>query len=176
MQERGFTEAWAEAEASAPPGAVGDEKDTIELRHAALAEPMRLVAATEDAQFWIEAGAPNGAGQLKLFTGVPFGFERPAMGPDSMPEMPFWLDNCVRELEPYLDDIAASPDPVRVRFRSYLMSDPAEVAWGPWEFVLGAIVVKGNRVSSVARNGPWHRLIWPRKVYDRETFPTLIPT
>jgi hypothetical protein len=174
MVERLYTEAWAEAEASAPGGDDGDERDTVELRHPALDGPMRLVSGLDDQTFRLEAGAPNGAGEMKLFTAVPFQFGRPAIGPDRTPEMPFILDNCARELAPYIDALVADRTPMKVRFRSYLMSDPEEVAWGPWELTLSGGLISGPRFTAVCRLASLQRLTFPRKTFDRETFPTLI--
>ncbi len=115
MQDRGFVEAWAEAEASRLPGDDGDEKDIRSCgtpRWTGRYGSCRARTTSSLRSRPEHRRRRRGEGLRWRCRSA----ERPSLGPDSIPEMPVCSDNCTRVLEPYLDDIAESrifgPHPV----------------------------------------------------------------
>lgn len=116
-----LSQAIREARASAPVGVV--EYHTLEIRHASLTDPIRLVRDYTDLDAALEADAPVGAGELVTFVRYAFDLVEPEISADGVPQMTITIDNVSRYIVAAMEAAVLTTDPVRVTYRNYLSSD-----------------------------------------------------
>lgn len=172
--------AWEEAQASAPPQVV--VYHTLELQHPGFLDetgenqiPVRVVTlVSDDMDFGIEDGATFNAGEMAPFRAVMFEAGQPEFGEGKVPETTVTVDNVTRELMPHLRRAMTYRADLKVLYRQYRSDDLSEPCYGPTEFVMRNVVVKGTRMTGTARLDN----LANRKfglVYTIEEFPGLQP-
>ncbi|MEW6125364.1 MAG: DUF1833 family protein [Pseudomonadota bacterium] len=171
-----YTEAWAEAVASAP--ADVDIIPTIEFQHPAFLEggvpiAVRLVLDDEDRSLGIEAGALFNPGTMQTFRRCAFSASVPEVAAGRTPECTVTIDNVADQLTPYLNAaIEVRADLVLV-YREYRSDVTAEPSYGPVEFVVRQVTISGSTVTGKARLADLANLSFPRRVYRPAEFPGL---
>lgn len=176
-----YTAAWAEAEASAPPGVV--TYSTLELQHPSFLDetetfevPIRIVAETpEDQLFTIEDGAAFNGGEIAKFLACPFYSEGPDFEEGKMPEVKVTIENVSRFIGPKMDDAVSVMADLVMVFRQYRSDDRTEPCYGPVQFVLRGVTVRGADITGVAQLDDLANSKFPRQVYDATRFPGLLP-
>lgn len=121
MPDPTLSEALKEAYASAPSNVVIVE--TLEMRHAAFTEPVRVVLAHEPMELRLESTAPIDAGAVVSF--VPFAFELtlPEIIDSGIPEMGIQIDNVSQEIIKNIELAMPSPEKLEITYRAYLSND-----------------------------------------------------
>jgi len=107
--------------------AYADESDpiyyTLELRHVAFTEPVRVVLDHVDLRAALEATAPENPGEEVTWTAFACRFDRPAVDDRGRPSITIEVDNVSRTLLPQIQAASASSSPVQITVREYLASD-----------------------------------------------------
>jgi hypothetical protein len=175
-----YTAAWEEAEASVSPEVL--VYSTLEFQHTAFLDEnedpvaIRIVNdTTEDESFTIEAGATFNPGEEVVFQAVPFRSDAPEFDEGRMPECQITIDNAGRELIPRLEAAVQMRADLIVIFRQYRSDDRTEPCYGPVQFVMRKVKVSGAAVTGTAQLDDLSNSKFPRKVYDPNSFPGLIP-
>lgn len=173
MPDPTLKEALAEAYASAPTDVV--ELLTIELRHSAFAQPIRVVLDNVDHTLTLEASAPQDAGQAVLWQGYPFSVERPEVTDVAAPELVIEIDNVSREIEANIRASLATREKVAATFRVYLSTDPTGPQNDPpMHLTLHHIKANDLRVTARAGFGDIATRHFPSEDYTTERFPGLV--
>lgn len=155
-----FTEAWAEAEASA--NALSMELRTLEFHHPSFLDEnddpvaIRAVADTQDHDLLLESSAPLNGGETVTFTAIPFELLGPEQNEGRAPEFRIRLDNVGREISDYLDAAIAYGSPITVYLRVYLYSfatQTTEIAMDPIDATLRDVKVTDDTIEGVASLG-----------------------
>lgn len=174
-----WTEAWEEAEASAPPGV--QIYATLELQHPIFVEgstpfAIRVVAGSpNDELFTLEPGAILNGGQEVNFQAVPFFAERPQYEEGKTPESMITIDNVARILTPYLEDAVLTRADMTAIYREYRSDDRTEPCYGPVQFLVKNVKVTGTQVTGAARIDDLANRKFPNKVYTINEYPGLQP-
>ena len=167
-----WTDAWEEAEASAPPSV--KIYDTLELQHPTFDQPARVVAGEpDDLTLTLEASATPDGGAAVLFQAVEFYAERPEFSEGRPPECQIAIDNVARILSPALADAVAVKADLVAIYRQYRSDDTSEPCFGPVQFNVRRATMKGTRISGVARIDDLVNKKFPTRVFTRGTFPAL---
>lgn len=173
-----FTDAWAEAEATAPPDVI--LYCTLELQHPAFLEddvevPIRCVTGIdEDVSFGIEEGAAFDAGQMAAFKAIPFFAERPEFAEGQTPQCDVTIDNCAREVAVHLEAAVQVKADLVAIYREYRSDDLTAPCYGPVQFVMRKVTIKGTSVVGTARLDDLANRKFPYKVYSVDEFPGLV--
>lgn len=114
-----LSEAIREAYASAPGRVI---YHTLELRHASLSVPIRLVLGNDNIQARIEAGAPANAGGMVEFIRYYFRFTKPDVSPEGVPTLQLEIENIDRMITAALITASKSQSPVKATYREFLDS------------------------------------------------------
>ncbi len=167
-----WVDAWAEAEASAPPSV--KTYDTLELLHSSFAGPLRIVAGLpEDAAFTLEDDAPHNAGETVTFKAVEFVSEWPEFAEGQVPESRVTIDNVARFLIPSLMAALSVKADLRLILRRYRSDDPSEPSYGPVEYLMRSVEIAGQSVSGLARLDNLANRRFPNRRVTVEDFPGL---
>lgn len=170
MPDSSLTAAIEEAYASAP----ADEivYHTLEFDHADFVQPIYVVRDRADLTATLEDGVTE-----VTFTAFGFDFHLPPIEQTASPEIVISIDNVGREIMPYLDAAAQSPDLVTVTYRPYLSSDlSAPQMDPPLTMVVREITVDVFKVECRATFGDFANRRFPNDYYDAQRFPGLIAT
>ena len=174
-----WTEAWEEAEASAPPGIM--IYATLELRHAAFVDgaeafAIRVVTGIdEDMSFTLEDDAPLNPGEEVEFKAVPFSADKPEFEEGKTPETRIVVDNVAREMTPHLEAAVQLRSDMTATYREYRSDDLSGPCYGPVTFTVKQVKVNGTRVEGMARIDDLANRKFPNKVYTLTEFPGLRP-
>lgn len=172
-----WTEAWEEAEATAPPDVV--VYHTLELQHPAFLEggvqvPIRCVTAVaDDMMFGIEAGATFNAGEMATFQAIPFSAERPEFAEGQTPQCAITIDGVAREITQHLEAAVQVKADLIAVYREFRSDDLTEPCYGPVHFVMRKVTVSGTKVTGTARLADLANRKFPFKVYSINEFPGL---
>lgn len=170
--------AWAEAEATAPPGVA--PYFTIELFHDAFVESgvpfsIRAVAlVVEDVTLTLEPGAPLDGGTAVVFKAIPFRAERPEIAEGRVPECRITVDNVAGEMMPYLEAAVLLRSDMKLIYREYLPSDTSEPAYGPVEFMVKKVNIQGASLQGSARLRDLANRKFSSKIYTTREYPGLL--
>ena len=119
MPDISLSEAIREAYASAPAQVI---YHTLELRHASLTTPIRLVLGNDNIDAKLEADAPANPGETVTFTRYFFRFTRPDVSPDGVPTLKLEIENIDRIITAALIDVSQSETPLKATYREFLDS------------------------------------------------------
>lgn len=171
-----WTQAWAEAEASAPVDV--ECYSTIELQHPAFLEEgvpiaLRFVLGPEPMTFGIEEGATFNPGTMQEFLPVAFTSEEPDFAQGTVPQSKLAIDNVARTLVPYINaavTVRADLTLILRRYRDDLLTEPS---YGPVEFIVRKVKSTGARVEGVATLNDLTNEGVPRMKYTRKAYTAL---
>lgn len=171
-----WTDAWAEAVASAP--ADVDLYVTLELQHPAIQDggvsvPVRLVLDDVDRTLGIEPGAMFNPGTQQVFTHCAFSAGQPEVGVGRTPECSVTIDNVADQLTPYLNAAVEVRADLLLVYREYRSDVLSEPSYGPVEFVLRQVTISGSTVTGKAKLADLANMSFPRRIYRPAEFPGL---
>lgn len=178
MTAEPWTAAWEEAETTNPPGV--DVFHTLELIHPSFVDnitgpfSVRAVNGTPNDQvFTLEDGAPLNGGQAVTFKAIPFEDEPPEYGEGVTPTCKIIIDSIGEEVTPYLEDaITVRADLVAI-YRQYRSDDTTGPCYGPIQFVVKRVTLKGTRLEGHAQLKNLSNYKFPNKVFTYQEFPGL---
>lgn len=173
MPDPSLSQALAEAYASAP----SDEViyHTLEFRHAAFTQPIRVVRDNADFTARLEATAPQNAGEMVTFVGFAFDLVRPEMSATGVPQCTIEIDNVSREILANIELAMTGIDPIEVTYREYLASDiEGPQNDPPMTMTIASITADVFRVRAVAGFADIGNRRFPREEYTAERFPGLV--
>jgi hypothetical protein len=169
-----LTEAIEEAYATAPAGQV--ILHTLEFRHPAFTEPLRVVHDQKDFVGRLEATAPLNPNEDVNFVAFAFDFVPPDVeSTGTIPEVVIAIDNVSRDILGYMDLAANSADLIEMTYRPYLSDDPSEPQMNP-PLTLTVRTVEADifRITARASFGDFINKAFPSQLYDATRFPALI--
>lgn len=155
--------------------------ETLELHHSAIVQngvrtAVRAVNDVKDWTFSLEADAPLQGGQAVEWTAIPFTWGEPSISEGQAPQADVRVDNVERELEPYLDAIETSFEPIVVIYRVYLSNRGNVVDRGPFRFVMKEIATDNGAVSGKVEIATPQNLKFGTRVYSADQFASLVQT
>lgn len=155
--------------------------ETLELHHSAFIEDGRRVAVravndTRDWRFTLEGDAPLNAGEVVDFVAIPFSWGHPSVAEGQAPQADVRVDNVERELEPYMDAVETSFEPIVVIYRVYLSNRGSIVDKGPFRFVLKELATDNGAVAGKVEVASPQNLRFGTRVYSADHFSSLIQT
>ncbi|MFH2082065.1 MAG: DUF1833 family protein [Pseudomonadota bacterium] len=173
MPDPYLSDALKEAYASAP----SDEViyHTLEFRHAAFSQPIRVVRDNADLTARLEATAPVDAGAEVTFVGFAFDLVRPEMSAAGVPQCTIEIDNVSREILANVELAMTSIDPIEVTYREYLASDllgPQNDP--PMTLEIVSITADVFRVRATASFTNIGNTRFPGEDYTTDRFPGLV--
>lgn len=174
MPDTSLSEAIKEAYATAP----SDEViyHTLELRHPAFSQPIRVVRDHDDLTAFLEATAPEDPGAEVTFVGFAFDFKKPELGTDGVPQLTIEMDNVSRDIVANVELAMTTSDLIKATYREYIASDLAGPQNDPpMHMTIRTINADVFRVRATAGFGDFANKLWPRELYTSERFPGLIP-
>lgn len=173
MPDPTLSQALAEAYASAPSNEV--IYHTLEIRHPAFTQPIRVVRDQDDLTAILEATAPVDAGIAVTFVGFAFDLIKPEVSPTGVPQCVIEIDNVSREILANIELAMSGIDPIEVTYREYLASDllgPQNDP--PMTLTLSGITADVFKVRAVASFPDINNRKFPREDYTAERFPGLV--
>lgn len=175
MPDPALTEALKEAYASAPTDLV--IINTLELRHPAFIEPLRVVADFTPINAKLEDTAPLNAGEVVTFQPYSFEFQLPDVIDSGVPELVIRIDNVSREIIENIELAIPQTDKLEVTYRAFLSSDMA--THGPHNdppLHLTIVSIEANAMTIEARASivDFVNKKFPNQEYDDTRFPGLI--
>lgn len=175
MPDPNISQALAEAYASAPVDEV--IYHTLEFRHPAFSEPIRVVRDNADLNARLEANAPANPGAVVTFVGFAFDMVRPEITSDGVPQCTIEIDNVSREILANIDLAVTDTDnPIEVTYREFLSSDldTGPENDPPMTLTLTKITADVFRVRATASFADIGNRRFPAEDYTAERFPGLI--
>lgn len=174
MPDPALSQALQEAYASAP----SDEiiYHTLEIRHPAFTQPIRVVRDNADLTARLEISAPVNGNELVTFVGFAFDLVRPEVSATGVPQCTIEIDNVSREILANIELAMPQPDPIEVTYREYLSGglDAGPENDPPMTLTLISITADVFRVRAVASFADIGNRRFPREEYTAERFPGLI--
>lgn len=170
-----LSDALKEAYASAPTDTI--IVNTLELRHPAFTEPLRVVADFVPITAKLEDTAPINAGELVTFQPYSFEFTLPEVVDNGVPELVIRIDNVSREIIENIELAVPQTDKLEVTYRAFLSTDMA--THGPHNdppLHLTIVSIEANSLSIEARASivDFVNKKFPNQEYDDTRFPGLI--
>lgn len=161
-----------EAYATAPDAEV--ILNTLEIRHPAFTEPIRVVLDNTDFLAYLEADAPVDGGLEVLFIAFKFDFKLPDVSASGNSELQITIDNVTEEIQDNIEASMAWPDPIELTYRPYLASDPSGPQMDPpLHMTATDIDVNLYTVTLHAVFGNLVNKKFPSETYTLERFPGL---
>lgn len=175
MPNTTLSEALKEAYASADVSVV--IINTLEIRHPAFVEPIRVVSDYAPVSAKLEANAPLNAGQVVTFQ--PFAFEMtlPEVMDKGVPELSLKIDNVSREIIQNIELAIPQPDKLEVTYRAYLSNDMLTNGPHndpPLHLTITSIEADAMAIQARASIADFVNKKFPSQEYDETRFPGLI--
>lgn len=145
--------------------------DTIEIDHIALPEPLYFLKGTPRAGEFETMQLPVGA-ELKVFTVVDFGLQRPGQEDGGVTRAKLRIDNVSRIIQGVMRDVIASDKPFSVTYRAYWSEDlnSPEVYSG---FKMNQVAITALSAEGELFYDEVDMQAFPRETYDLTRFPAL---
>lgn len=173
MVDTALSQAIKEAYAAAPSEVV--MLHTLEFRHPAFTQPIRVVRDHADHTCTLEAGAPADSGQAVLFVGFVFDLVLPEASDIAAPEVVITIDNVSMEIEDNINAALQTSDKVAVTYRPYLSTDlTAPQMSPPLTLTLTTISADQYRITARAQIGDYANKKFPSEEYTATRFPGLV--
>lgn len=148
---------------------------TLEIRHVAFTQPIRVVNDHRDFVAYLEADAPVDAGREVVFIASAFELTLPEVIRGNSPEIEIQLDNVSGEVVQYLDAAANSGELIEVTYRPYLPSDRSRPAvTAPITLQIKTVSADMFRVKATAGYPNLANSKFPSETYTSERFPGLV--
>lgn len=142
--------------------------ETLELSHPTGGDPIYICRNNENLSLKIEDASAH------VFRAVPFSLKRPNSGQSGLQEMQIQIDNVSRDVQEFVEAAMLTRDPISVKYRVYLASDPdAPKNSPPLTLTLVDVVITPLHVSGKARFADILNARFPKRPYTRARFPTL---
>lgn len=172
MSDETLSAALKEAYASAPTNDV--LLHTLELRHSAFDQPIRVVLDHVDHMLTLEAGAPTNPGTSVNFVGFAFELTLPEMSDSGVPELSIRIDNVDRAIIANIELSMQTPEQIEVTYRPYLASDPATCQMDPpMTLQINHIEADVSSITARCTFGDMSNRTFPGQVYTIARFPGL---
>lgn len=173
MVDTSLSAAIKEAYAAAPSDVV--TLHTLEFRHPAFSQPIRVVLDHADHTCTLEAGAPANPAEAVLFVGYAFNIVLPSVDAGAAPEVVITIDNVSMEIEDNINAALATTDKVMVTYRPYLSTDLITPAMNP-PMTLTITQINADQFSLTARAqlGDYANKAFPGEMYSATRFPGLV--
>lgn len=172
---RGVSHSEAYAEAMATAGVDDAVLYTLEITHAALAAPIRLVLNDSNITATLEADAPFNPGAAVAFTAISLGLQMPEeTDGNASPPTRIWIDGVSALVATALEPAAESLTPVSVSVRTYISTDltgPASLP--PLRLELRDIEISETRVTATAAYADFGNQRFPAKTFTAAEYPSL---
>lgn len=174
MPNTALSEAIKEAYASADTSVV--VINTLEMRHPAFTEPIRVVADYVPVTAKLEDLAPANPGEMVTFQPFAFEFSLPEVMEKGVPEMAIRIDNVSREIIGNIELAIPQTDKLEVTYRAFLSND---LAFGPHNdpplhLTITSIEADAMSISAKATIADFVNKKFPGEDYDERKFPGLI--
>lgn len=175
MPNNVWSEALKEAYATAPTDVV--IVNTLELRHPAFTEPIRVVADYVAIEALLESTAPLNPDEIVTFQPYQFDFQLPEVIDSGIPELIINIENISREIIRNIELAVPQTDKVEVTYRAYLNTDL--VSHGPHNdpplhLTITNIQAKSTTIESRASIVDFVNKKFPSEEYNDVRFPGLI--
>jgi hypothetical protein len=173
MSDPALSAALQEAFASAPVDDIIHH--TLEFRHAAFAEPIRVVRDHADLTAALEADAPENPAEAVLFAGYGFTLQPPDVTTDPSPTLGIEIDNVDRTILAAVEASMVSTGAIEVTHRIYLASDlTAPQNDPPLTLTVAKINADLMRVRAGAGFADLANKKFPASEFSAESHPGLI--
>lgn len=173
MVDTSLSAALKEAYAAAPQDVV--ILHTLEFRHPAFNEPLRVVLDHVDHTCTLEAGAPENPSEAVLFVGYAFDIVLPGVDDGAAPEVVITIDNVTMEIEDNISAALLTTDKVMVTYRPYLSTDlSAPTMNPPLTLTITQITADQFQITARARMGDYANKAFPSELYTATRFPGLV--
>lgn len=173
MPDSTLTQAIKEAYAAAPSDVVIHH--TLELRHPAFTQPLRVVRDYAALDATLEASAPEDPSTEVTFTAFAFDLVKPEVNSDGRPQITIEIDNVSREIIANIEAAMSSQASIEVTYREYLSTDlTGPQNDPPLHMNIVRITADLFRVRADATFGDFSNRRFPAVAYTAETFPGLV--
>lgn len=174
MPDSTLSEAIKEAYASAPTDVV--ILNTIELRHPAFDQPIRVVADYVPVTAMLEPTAPSNAGEMVTFQAFAFDLTLPEILDRGVPELELVIDNVSREIIRNIELAILQVDKLELTYRAFLSND---LTYGPhndppMHLTITSIEADATKVTARASIADFVNKKFPNNDYDERQFPGLL--
>lgn len=175
MSNELLSEALKEVYASAPTDIV--HLETLEIRHPAFTQPIRVVKDYVNLSAKLEATAPLEAGEVVEFIAFAFDLTLPEVQDSGVPELEIKMDNIAVEILQNIELAMPQIDKLEVTYRIYL--DVDAVSHGPHNnpplhLTVTSVSADSRVITAKASIADFVHKRFPSKDYDDVTFPGLI--
>ena len=172
MPDSTLSQAIKEAYASAPNDPI---YYTLELRHTAFTQPIRVVRDHEDLSAYLEASAPANPSELVTFTRFAFDFTRPEVSANGVPQLTIEIDNVDQSIIANIEAAMLTSDLVYATYREYLSSDlTGPQNDPPIHMTIMSITATPMRITAVAGFPDLINRRFPTTEYSSEVYPGLL--
>ena len=173
MPNTALSQALKEAYAAAPCDVV--TLHTLEFRHPAFTQPLRVVLDHADHTCTLEADAPADPSTAVLFVGYAFDIVLPTMDTGAAPEVVITIDNVSMEIEDNISAALATIDKVMVTYRPYLSTDLSAPSMNPpMTLTVTHISADQFQITARAQLGDYANKAFPGENYTATRFPGLV--
>lgn len=122
----------------------------------------------------LESSAPMNPGEMVLFEPIPFNFNEPSFGEDSVPSITFSVANVSRLLTKHLEEASSKTTPIKMYFRNYTESNTNQPQMNPVIVMTVTSAEAGDlNVTATASLSDVHNWPFPYQKYTPERFPGL---
>lgn len=151
--------------------------NTIEIRHPAFTEPIRVVSDYAPIEAKLEANAPANGGEIVTFQPFAFEITLPEMMDKGIPELQLRIDNVSREIIKNIELAISAPEKLEVTYRAYLFDD--RLIHGPHNdpplhLTITSIEADAIAITAKASIADFVNKKFPNEEYDDTRFPGLI--
>lgn len=173
MPDSTLTQALKEAYASAPAGTIIHH--TLEFRHSAFTQPLRVVRGFADLVATLEDSAPADPGVAVTFAAYAFDLTRPEVNPQGVPQIQIEIDNVSREIIANIEAAIQTTERVKVTYREFLSTDLAGPQNDP-PIHMTVLQIKAGIFRIVATAGfpDLANKRFPTQEYSADVFPGLL--
>lgn len=174
MPDPTLSEAIKEAYASAPSDVV--IVHTLEMRHPAFTEPIRVVMDFIPIEARLEKSAPLNAEELVTFQPFAFDLVLPEVVDTGVPEMQITIDNVSGEILRHIELAMPEPEKLEVTYRAFLSDDLEAGPQNdpPLHMTITQIEADATAIRAKASIADFVNKKFPGEVYTDKKFPGLI--
>lgn len=173
MTDTTLSQALKEAYASAPANVV--IYHTLELNHPAFTTPIRVVRDFVPLTATLESTASANAGEAVTFAAFAFELTKPAVNPNSVPQITIEIDNVDRSIVANIEAALTTTDLVTVTYREFLSTDlSAPQNNPPLTLTVMSVSATVFKITATAGFPTMQNKRFPTTEYDATTYPGLV--
>ena len=148
---------------------------TLEFRHPAFTQPIRVVLDHANLIATLEADAPVDGGTPVEFVAYAFDMVLPPVDETAKPEIVIAIDNVSREITDQLDAAAEGTAPIELTYRPYLSTDSTQPQMDPpLHLIVMDIDADNGRINARGTYGDFANKRFPVEDYTSKRFPGLV--